>query len=325
MYHPQSMSNLKTAATIAAGLVGGYWLPRRVSTARAVAFAAISGGGALYELNRLSYPLPSLLWASLAVGAGLSLVVSRGLSEPRMLEINDRSLAAHPSQDGPAALLFLPAGFDANDNFDVLIYWRGWGSCVSVLAGSEPAPCRAGGRDRRPSDLMGQVQRSGRNVALLMPELLIEQNSSDPGRLAQPAALALLGDAALKATGLRNASFFNARRILVAAHSGGYVPAALTVASMGGVTDVLLLDALYGEVDTFVRFAEGGGRVTSIFTTGTTARKSEELADRTGGVFDRSTGPLSEADWRTPVLSHGSPYEHSNVPLHYVQSWLATR
>ncbi len=51
--------------------------------------------------------------------------------------------------------------------------------------------------------------------------------------------------------------------VVIVAYSGGYLPAAysLTVGGEGGrVRGVVLLDALYGEKDKFVRWVEGSGR-----------------------------------------------------------------
>lgn len=239
--------------------------------------------------------------------------------------IDSPELAAHPSQGYPAALLFLPDGFSAEFDFDLLVYFRGWNSCVSVLAGDAPGRCRADGRTRQHSDLMGQVQRSGRNVALLMPELLVEQSTSDPGGLRDPMALKALIDASLSAAGVRGLALSSARRVLVASHSGGYVAAARAVDGLPGVSDVLLLDSLYGEVDSFARFANAGGSVVSIFTGGTTESKSRDLVSLTGGVFSGETGMLSDQDWRTRVIAHGSRIGHSAIPLSYVEPWLRTR
>ncbi len=51
--------------------------------------------------------------------------------------------------------------------------------------------------------------------------------------------------------------------IVIVAYSGGYLPAAYSLAvggDQGRVRGLVLLDALYGERDKFVSWAEGPGR-----------------------------------------------------------------
>jgi len=230
-----------------------------------------------------------------------------------------------------SALVHAPPGFDPSRPFAVLVYFRGWGSCVTVLAGSEAAPCSPGGQRRTPSDLIGQVDRSGVNALLVMPEWRLEEQSSSAGALAREGGFRAMLDEVMasvlsprlgRPVGLEDAS-----RIVLAGHSGGYAPMAVAMRRGGlpRVDDVLLLDALYGDEGTFAAHARGGKPLASLFTAGVTERRSESLAADLGvPVIDAGRTPSSE-QWSQRVLIARTSTPHSNIPMRSVQGWLETR
>lgn len=237
---------------------------------------------------------------------------------------------AYPSLP-QSALVYAPPGFDPDRPFAVFVYFRGWGSCVTVLAGSEPARCSPGGRTKTPSDLMGQVDRSGANVLLVMPEWPIERDSSDPGALAREGGFRamldeIMVDVLSPAFG-RAVRLEGASKVVLAAHSGGYLPLAAAL-SRGGLPrqdDVLLLDAFYGGDAPFLAHARRGGRIATLYTSGATERHSRSLADSLGVPVITAGSPLTEAQWRQPVIVAKTTIDHSRIPLRMVQSWLQTR
>lgn len=308
------------ATAIAATIAGRFILSSRSSAVLGLAALGASAAAGATGHDELSAHL-----GAVACGYGIGAALPRPLRASFAGMLNAPELAAHPSQNAPAALVFLPKGFDPTSPYDVLLYYRGWSSCVQVLAGNAPGTCSPGGRERQHSDIAGQVERSGRNVALVMPELLVEQASSDPGRLSDPMAIRALIDAALGMAPTRERlRLSDARRLWVASHSGGYVAAARAVDGLP-VTDALLLDSLYGEVRSFADLAGRGGRVASIFTEGVTANKSAELVELARGQIFRDADPVSEEQWKIPVMAHGTDVSHSRVPLVYLEPWLRTR
>jgi hypothetical protein len=230
-----------------------------------------------------------------------------------------------------SALVYAPPGFDPSRPFAVFVYFRGWGSCVTVLAGAEPARCSPGGRSKTPSDLMGQVDRSGANVLLVMPEWPIERDSSDPGALAREGAFRAMLDEVMvdvlsPAFG-RPVRLDSASKIVLAAHSGGYRPLADAL-SRGGLPrrdDVLLLDAFYAGDAAFLSHVRQDGRLATLYTSGATERHSRSLADALRVPVLTAGFPLTEAQWRQPVIVARTTIDHSRLPLGTVQSWLQTR
>lgn len=230
-----------------------------------------------------------------------------------------------------SALVYAPPGFDPSRPFAVFVYFRGWGSCVTVLAGAEPARCSPGGRTRTASDLMGQVDRSGANVLLVMPEWPLERDSSDPGALAQEGAframLDEIGTDVLSPAFGRPVRLAEASRVVLAAHSGGYYP--LTVAlARGGLhraDDVLLLDASYGGDSAFVQHARSGGPLAVLYTGGRTEEHSRSIASSLGAAMITAGSRLTDAQWRQPVTIAKTTIQHSLVPVGTVEAWLRTR
>ena len=236
-----------------------------------------------------------------------------------------------PQPTGPSALVHLPAGFDPGHSFDVLLYLRGWNSCVEAIAAPAPRPCREGGPARQNSDVIGQVDRVSSQIVLVMPEWPMEQPSSDPGTLAREGAFrAFLEEVITQVVSTASGASLgiqDVRRVMIAAHSGGYLPAAraLDRGQLPNVTDVLLLDALYGEVPAFERFVTGGGRLFTLFTSGATERNSIALARSVNGTIDTTTTVITPEQWRLNMLAKRTAQTHSAVPLHYLQDWLASR
>jgi hypothetical protein len=197
-----------------------------------------------------------------------------------------------PSQAGPGALVHVPPGFEASRPLDLVIYFRGWSSCVTAVAGAERAACRPGGPTHRASLLTQQFDRANVHALLVLPELRIEQATGDPGRLGRAGGLAafldeLLGDKLAGVLG-PGRSTSSVRRVILAAHSGGY-GATASCLRVGGVpvSQAWLYDALYGELDTFADFgrqclagATPGMRLLSVYATGAPRENSLALARR---------------------------------------------
>jgi hypothetical protein len=107
-----------------------------------------------------------------------------------------------------------------------------------------------------------QVAQSGLNSVLIAPQMAVNAFDSSAGRFWQPGQLAaFLNEADQRLATLYGGSSGEFRRlpVVIVAYSGGYLPAAYSLAVGGAdyrVRGVVLLDALYGEEDKFAQWIE---------------------------------------------------------------------
>jgi hypothetical protein len=149
----------------------------------------------------------------------------------------------------PSVLLHIPKGFDVNRPSVMIVFFHGHGATLTrdVLT-----------RQQVPA----QISEAGVNAVLVAPQLAYNAADSSPGKLWEPGAFARFvreaGDQLTRLYGdPRAARTFANMPIVIVAYSGGYLTAASSV-SHGGVKNrvrgVVLLDALYGELDKFAEF-----------------------------------------------------------------------
>jgi hypothetical protein len=123
-----------------------------------------------------------------------------------------------------------------------------------------------------------QLAQSNLNAVLVAPQLAVDAQDSSAGNFWRPGAFAqFLEEADEKLAELYGTSRGAFRRmpVIIVAYSGGYMPAAYSLAEGGAgerVRGVVLLDALYGEVDKFERWiaaAHGGAFFLSAYSSST--------------------------------------------------------
>ncbi len=143
-------------------------------------------------------------------------------------------------------LLYIPPRFDPRRAAVLVIYLHGNNA---ILA-----------RDViKRQQIPQQVAASGLNAVLVAPQFAVDALDSSAGRFWEPDVFSqFLNEAADKLTALygdaRAHRVFLNCPIVLAAYSGGYMPASSILLSRGAndrLKGVLLFDALYGEVDTF--------------------------------------------------------------------------
>ncbi len=187
-------------------------------------------------------------------------------------------------------LLHIPKGFDLRKPSVMIVFFHGHGATLrrDVLH-----------RQRVPA----QITASGLNAVLVAPQLAVDAANSSAGKFWEPGAFGrFIGEAAQKLAKLdgdpRSVRTFASIPIVIVAYSGGYLPAAWSAARgglMNRVRGVILLDALYGELD---KFASWISRDRSAFFVSTYLGSTEEknaqlervLADREV-AFDTSLEP----------------------------------
>jgi len=216
-------------------------------------------------------------------------------------------------------LLHIPKGFDVRRPSVMIVYFHGHGATLrrDVLR-----------RQRVPA----QITASGVNAVLVAPQFAVDASDSSAGKFWQPGAFGqFLGEAAQQLARLhgdpRSVRTFASMPIVMVAYSGGYAPAAWC-ASRGGVMNrvrgVVLLDALYGELDTFASWisADRSAFFVSTYLSSTRDKNAElerVLAARdveiTNGLEGRLT-PGSVSIFAGGSDAPGSGITHRNLLTH---------
>jgi hypothetical protein len=186
-----------------------------------------------------------------------------GKSRP-FLDVDDNGRLGHSSPRGGihwedqtysdrSVLLAAPQSFDPARPGVIIVFFHGNNATLTrdVIARQQ---------------IVRQLAESGLNGVLVAPQLAVDAPDSSAGRFWSPGGFAAflseaqtkLGDLYPNARGA-----FRRMPVVLVAYSGGYLPAAYSL-SVGGdgarVRGVVLLDALYGERDKFLSWAEGPGR-----------------------------------------------------------------
>lgn len=287
--------------------------------------------------------------AALAAAYGLYRLTRRiaGGRQPMIHFLSDLGHAPFPAQSGPDAAVAVPSRFDPTQPLRLCVYFRGFSSCVTSIIGDREVACSPGGPRRGFSALGNQLEASGANLILVLPELRREAQSGDPGALRNAGAFdammnEILGRLEPLVPGLGRRSMSDVARLGVMSHSGGYQAVAQVVrAAPPSLRSVALLDSLYGEDSKFAAwisahatgFAPGGDyRFADIYTTGGgTADHSRALYDRVlptlraagaGArvMHDTTSATLDpEAYLAHPVLFKFSALSHGGVSRYYPQ------
>ena len=148
--------------------------------------------------------------------------------------------------DDNRVLLHIPKGFDAQKPGLLVVFFHGHGATLErdVLERQQVA---------------AQITRAGVNAVLLAPQFARDAPDSSAGRFWEPGRFQHFLDEGQKQLAVlygdkRAEKAFARMPIVFVAYSGGYLPAAFAIHHGGAtrrVKAVLLLDALYGDIDKF--------------------------------------------------------------------------
>jgi hypothetical protein len=214
-------------------------------------------------------------------------------------------------------------------------------------------PCADPGLPRPAANLIAQVDASRVNAVLVAVEVRADAPTGEPGRMAMPGgARDLLRElfAEKLAEPLGCALEPDALdRVVVVAHSGGYQAAAgvLAVGDLPRITEVDLLDALYGGQDVFARWiaddaprfdsrASARLRFVDLYTCCSgTMGPSRSLVTRVKDILDSvdlvqgvhdddGDTDLAPEQLLGPVLFKRVARAHSDLPRTYVRALLET-
>ncbi|MBB4260924.1 MULTISPECIES: alpha/beta hydrolase [unclassified Bradyrhizobium] len=170
-------------------------------------------------------------------------------------------------------LMHVPEHFDVRKPGVIVVFFHGNGATLE--------------RDVRDRQLVPkQITDSGANAVLLAPQMAVDAADSSAGKFWQPGGfkrfMAESADHLARVTGDPNsARAFANMPIVIVGYSGGFLPTAWSL-EVGGISDrvrgVVLLDAVYGEMDKFASWIENhrSGFFVSAYTRHT-ARRDREL------------------------------------------------
>ena len=170
-------------------------------------------------------------------------------------------------------LVHVPEHFDVRKPGVIVVFFHGNGATLE--------------RDVRDRQLVPQqISDSGANAILLAPQMAVDAADSSAGKFWQPGGLKRFMEESAnhlaRITGDPNsARAFANMPIVIVGYSGGFLPTAWSL-EVGGISDrvrgVVLLDAVYGEMDKFASWIEShrSGFFVSSYTH-YTARRDREL------------------------------------------------
>jgi hypothetical protein len=252
---------------------------------------------------------------------------------------------AFPGSGHPDAAVHVPPGFDATRRPGVVVYFHGWNGCVGAALADEDTPCTPDGEARTASGLSAQFDEARVNALLVAVELRVDLPTGEPGQLAMPGDLRellreLFTEHLAEPLGCAlDVDMLD--RVVLVAHSGGYQAAAsaLRYGDLPQITEVDLLDALYGADDVFADWVkqaaedfDRGLRFVDLYTTGGgtlgRTRALASLARRYAGDLedvvadDDQEGDLSRETLLRPLVFKRVPLQHSQLPRAYFASLL---
>ena len=189
-------------------------------------------------------------------------------------------------------LVHIPENFDAQKPGVIVVFFHGNGATLE--------------RDVRDRQLVPQqITDSGVNAVLLAPQLAVDAADSSAGKFWQPGGFKRfmdesIGNLARLYGDPNSAKQFEKMPIVIVGYSGGFLPTAWSL-EVGGISDrvrgVILLDAIYGELDKFASWIENhrNGFFVSSYTHYTSPRDHElmsMLRAKGIGVSESMDGPL---------------------------------
>jgi hypothetical protein len=248
-------------------------------------------------------------------------------TEQNFLNVSDGERKGHRSWRGGVywanetygdnrVLLHIPRGYNANKPGVMIVFFHGHRATLE--------------RDVwKRQQVPDQISAAGINAVLVAPQFAVDAADSSPGKFANPGAFArFLDESAKQLARLSNdpaaEKTYAKMPVIIVAYSGGYVPAAWAIHAGGvgnRVQGVVLLDALYGELDKFIPWITKSkpGFFISAFT-GSTRRQNNTLENILAEKNVAYSTILDGRKWRQGVtfLSTAPEVNHQN---YVTQSW----
>jgi hypothetical protein len=211
-----------------------------------------------------------------------------------------------------SVLFYLPKQFNPKKPFAYVVFFHGNRTEVRQFV-----------KDYR---LDEQVNGSGKNVILVLPQLARNAADSSPGKFSRKGVFGNFMQEAAKVlarkVGRKYQGQFERAPILLAAFSGGYKPLACALDRGGAdsrIKGVLLMDALYEDLYIFGRWIlhnAGASFFINIYTEGSACEEKTKILAQ----FLREHRLPFKEEWpkgfkKTRICLLRSPYDHLQVPV----------
>jgi len=209
-------------------------------------------------------------------------------------------------------LLHVPKGFDPDQPGVMIVFFHGHGATLARDV-----------RDRQ--QVPAQISASGLNAVLVAPQFAVDAADSSAGQFWEPGAFKrFVAEAGSKLARLtddpRGEKAFATMPVVIVGYSGGFLPTAYSLRRGGldgRVRGVVLLDGMYGELDTFATWIANNRSAffVSAYTRSTSGRNAEleqmlrsrgvafgtsiNSVQSRGGVAFIATGAVSHRDFVT--------------------------
>jgi hypothetical protein len=186
------------------------------------------------------------------------------------------------------SLLYLPAGYNPQLPSLIVLYLHGQGATLERDVAARQAIPR-------------QIAESGRNVALVAPQLAFDAPDSSAGNFWKPGHLAAYIDEAaerlMRLYGDRRVGpHFNSAGVVIVSYSGGYLSTAYALKYGGAahrVKGVILMDSIYGDEDKFAAWAVARRRRAFLLSAYTESTRDSNATLR--GLLDKRRIPHAES------------------------------
>ena len=244
-----------------------------------------------------------------------------------------------PTTAHPSALVYVPRNFDPTPPLSVIVFIHGFSNCVENVVRDAGGECTPDGGTRAAYSLASQLEATGKNAILVVPEIDYDAQTGNPGALGNSDGFkAFLTETLADLSGpLHGATLADVGTVIVSSHSGGYQTAA-AIASKGGVPGVVevdLLDSLYGntaDFDAWAMTVAPGKRFADVYTSGGgTLANSQAMATRAQAwvpadqlLDDRTTDTLTDAQYAHELMFKMSGLTHDGVPAYYFGKFVGT-
>jgi len=251
------------------------------------------------------------------------------------------------SNQFPGAVVYVPQRFDPSRELNVVIFVHGWVNCIQNVwrKVGQGIACTRGEPARYAYGLIDQIEGSGKNVLLIIPEISRNVQSGNPGRLGASNGFKNFLDEILKehlSALFENGGVNSIHRLILFGHSAAYQTTAAVVRN-GGVENILrevhLLDSLYGNEADYndwitrhkAEFSGGAFKFSNTYYSSTQSNsvaqaghvKSIVPASVYLSVPSASTKPTAEM-FASPILFRASNVLlHDGIPATFIMPILA--
>jgi hypothetical protein len=229
-----------------------------------------------------------------------------------------KTFPREPHYVDSSVAIFIPASYKPGETVDLLFYFHG--HMTNLQSSFDKLKLRE------------QIAASGKNVIAVFPEGPKDAADSGCGKLDEKDGLKRLTDEVLdRLVADRKIKTRKLGRVLLAGHSGAYRVISMCLEHGGleeHITDVCLLDATYGQLDTYVNWIanRSTARLFSIFTdhlAGENAYLMTHLRERNVTyelLAEQFAKPATVRDTRVLFL-YAEKLDH-NGTVQWLQRWL---